>query len=177
MKDRSTAMEITFWEQIASIPWWIYAFFTLVIYLQCQSLKMRTFSLKSVAISSIGLVCLGVFLFSLHTMLKPFIASKESYFYFSLATIVGILVGTLQFFAMRPKFLPETNQIQIPPSWLNFIASLGLFAGTIYLHQHYNLTELLSPMILASCCMVTMGIGFGRLFGLTFICKANKQAA
>lgn len=116
----------TIWQFLINTPWWVYVLFIFLIKIGFQASKSRVVSLKKLFIIP------AVFTFmSVHTLLT---AVKPDYFAissWSLAVLVGILLGYWQVYRYNVQVDKKQWLIRLQGTWSTLIVILIIF-GTKY---------------------------------------------
>lgn len=164
-------MNISIWERIAGIPWWIYIAGAYILYLQCLSLRPRTLDMTQAAIPLLSIVSISSGALALQLSLYPQLINYQTNTYLICAVLSGMVLGWIQFKLARIQVLINSKKIHIPSSWVNFILGLVSFAGVWYIKQHYGTEWLTTPPIAILWCALLTGLVGGRLIALSFAVK------
>jgi hypothetical protein len=158
-QEKDFFMSHAFWQSVAQIPWWIYAFFVIIIrmgfYAKRNTLNLAINKLIAITllffISSFILLYLGNISFTLVHMAL-----------WGAATVAGCLLGWLQYqFLLKVKADKKNNTLQVKGSWSILIVGLAIFAVKWFDQFNLNPTSLLLIFgLLGGLLIGRLGYGF-----------------
>lgn len=167
-------MPVSVWESIASTPWWVYAFYGVILYFCLKARHPSRVNLKQLLVLPLYLLTLTAICaaFSMHPTLMQISAGAA-------ASTVGAALGWVQFARTAPGVDPINRTLTVPGS---NIPLLGLFAFTLAkfsFHLSFNLdlatlnTGIYNMPLFALYGFIT-GLNIGRY---AFAHQTMKRAA
>lgn len=122
-------MPTTVWDIIANTPWWVFGLFIYLSYVGFLATKPRTVPLNSLLILPIVFVIMSII--SMFTVLHFMLNNAGIWL---AGGVIGMLLGWLQFRAMKVQAVRDQSALYMPGSWILLALVMLIFACRYYIN-------------------------------------------
>lgn len=134
-------MSNTFWQTLASTPWWVYALFIYFMQISWIATKPRIIPIRSLLILPSIFITLSII--SLAYLLQM---DASTLFLWSSAMTIGIPLGWMQFYLQKIKAIKNEAKLYIPGTWSLFF----IFALLFFVKYYYRYEFAIDPLTIAT---------------------------